>query len=55
MEKFYTVKEAASILKLTERSIRNFINRGELTAHKLGVAVRINAQDLKEFIEKGRV
>ncbi len=54
METLYTMPEVAEILKVTLQTVRNFIERGELVATRLGGAVRIAESDLKAFIEKGK-
>lgn len=54
MEKLYTMPEVAKILKVALQTVRNFIERGDLMATKLGGAVRITESDLKAFIEKGK-
>jgi len=49
-----TVKEAAEILKMCEKSVRRFIERRELRASKLGGLVRIDPDDLVDFIRDHR-
>lgn len=47
---FYTTKEVADILSLTQRSLYKFIDSGELRAMKLG-SWRISESDLQAFID----
>lgn len=50
-----TVKEAAVILKVCERTVRRFIARRELRASKLSNGlVRIDEEDLMDFIRDRR-
>lgn len=50
LKEFYTVAEAASILAVSEKSVRDFINAGELKAIKVG-QWRISVQAIGEFME----
>lgn len=53
---FYTVKEIAKILSLTEETIREKLRKGELKGIKIGKSWRIAEKQLKEFIDmKGEV
>ena len=46
-----SVKEAAKILSVTEKTVRNLIIRGELKKVNVGRAVRVKEKDLMEYIE----
>ena len=46
---FFTIDEVANSLKVSSRTIRRWIDCGELAAHKLGASVRISRQDLAAF------
>lgn len=50
-----TIAEVASILKVTERTIYNYVKGGSLKAAKIGKHWRIKALDLKDFIEESIV
>lgn len=50
MMKFFTVAEAAQILRVTEKSVRDFILSGELRASKIG-QWKIQEDDLLAFIK----
>jgi excisionase family DNA binding protein len=50
-QEFYTVKEVASILRVTPRTIWKMINSGELAAIKVRDEYRIAQQSLDAFIE----
>ncbi len=51
--KTYTLKEVADILKVTRRSIYNYIKGGKLKAVKIGREWRVTEDALKEFLDKG--
>jgi excisionase family DNA binding protein len=51
-EEFLTVGEIADLLRLNQQTIRNYIDRGELPAVRLGTRrVRVRRADLEAFIE----
>lgn len=55
MDEFYTVNEVAKLLKLNPQTVRNWIDRGDLPAVRVGARrVRIRASELDRFIEQGR-
>ena len=57
---FYTVDEVAAILQVTDRTVRNLINRGRFPgAHKIDPDLsrspyRIPKTDLEKFIQRQR-
>ncbi|WMI81798.1 helix-turn-helix domain-containing protein [Anaerotignum sp. MB30-C6] len=55
--KFYTTFEVADLLKVSERTIREWIRGGKLGATKLGgtKTVRISEDDLNKFLSDNRV
>ena len=53
-EKFYTIKEVAELLKVSDGGVRKWLKTGKLKGIKLGRIWRIKKSDLEEFInEKG--
>ena len=48
---FYSIKKIAELLEVHENTVRNWIKSGELPRYKIGNAVRIKEEDLKEFLE----
>lgn len=50
-EKFYTSKEVAEILKLSNYTIGDYIRSGKLKAIKFGRVWRISENQLKQFLE----
>ncbi len=51
--KAYTTDEVAEILKVTKRSVYNYLKTGELKGTKLGRDYRITQKELERFIEEG--
>jgi excisionase family DNA binding protein len=49
--RFYTVALVADLLAVSARSVRRWIARGELLAHKFGRQIRIAEFDLRAFVE----
>ncbi|MBU1144590.1 MAG: helix-turn-helix domain-containing protein [Firmicutes bacterium] len=49
----YTVDEIKEILKVTQRTLYNYIKSGNLKAVKIGKYWRIKKSDLEEFLENG--
>ncbi len=53
MEEVYTVQEVAQNLKVSERTVRNWIESGELPAFPIGKrGYRISKADLQAFIDE---
>lgn len=53
MEEVYTVQEVAQNLKVSERTVRNWIESGELPAFPIGKrGYRISRADLQAFIDE---
>lgn len=48
---FLTVEQVAASLGLSEKTVRKYINEGELKAFKLGTSWKITKQDLQAFIQ----
>lgn len=51
MEQYYTIKEAANLLKLSEGTIRNKISQGEIKAVKILSTTKIAEKELKKLIK----
>lgn len=54
MEKIrlYTTAESREILKVTQRTLYNYIKNGDLKAIKVGKYWRIRYEDLQKFLDK---
>jgi excisionase family DNA binding protein len=53
-EAFFTERTLATYLAVSDRTIRNWIRRGELPSYKLGAARRIDPADVDAFLEARR-
>ena len=51
MEKLFTLKETAKILRVSERTIMRYLKSGKLKASKVG-QWRIKQSDLEKFLKK---
>ena len=51
--KVYTTEEVLEILKVTKRTLYNYIKAGQIKAIKLGREYRITEDALKDFLERG--
>lgn len=49
-----TIPQAAEVLQVSERTVRRWIDRGELIAHRIGRQWRISQMDLETFIRARR-
>ncbi len=51
---FHSVTETAKLLKVCPRTVRRWIEIGDLTVHRFGRAIRITDSDLVTFIRQHR-
>ena len=51
---FFTERTLAAYLAVSDRTIRNWIRRGELPSYKLGAARRIDPADVEDFLARRR-
>jgi excisionase family DNA binding protein len=51
--KLYTIDEIADILKVTQRTIYNYIKNGALSAIKVGKYWRVRHEHFEKFLENG--
>jgi excisionase family DNA binding protein len=49
-DKFFTIAQVAERLQVATRTVRRWIEAGDLVAHRLGGAVRIAESDLWAFL-----
>ncbi|PKL64789.1 MAG: DNA-binding protein [Methanomicrobiales archaeon HGW-Methanomicrobiales-3] len=54
VDTIYTIEEAAEILKIKPRTVRQWITDGKLKSFKLGDLVRIHEDDLQALIDQAR-
>lgn len=51
---FFTERTLADFLAVSDRTIRNWIRRGDLPSYKLGAARRIDPADVEAFLARHR-
>jgi len=51
---FFTERTLAAYLAVSDRTVRNWIRRGELPSYKLGAARRIDPSDVEVFLARRR-
>jgi len=51
---FFTERTLADHLAVSDRTIRNWIRRGDLPSYKLGAARRIDPADVEDFLARHR-
>ncbi len=50
----YSVTETAELLKVSPKTVRRWIGKGDLTMHRFGRQIRITDSDLVTFIRQCR-
>ena len=55
--KLLTVQEVADLMKVSEKTVRRLIKRGDIAAYKLGDRgqLRVKERDLEQYVEAHRV
>jgi excisionase family DNA binding protein len=51
---FFTERSLAAYLAVSDRTVRNWIRRGQLPSYKLGASRRIDPADVESFLESRR-
>jgi excisionase family DNA binding protein len=51
VEEFFSLRDIADRLKVSEQTVRRWVKSGQLKAYKPGLEYRILASDLEEFLE----
>lgn len=51
---FFTERTLAEYLSVSDRTVRNWIRRGDLPSYKLGAARRIDPADVEDFLARNR-
>jgi len=51
---FHSVTETAKLLKVSPRTVRRWIQKGDLMVHRFGRQIRITDSDLVTFIRQCR-
>ena len=55
MSNFYSPASLASRLSLDRKTVYRAIDRGELRAFKIGAALRIDPEDVSDWLERSAV
>ncbi|HEY3416125.1 MAG TPA: helix-turn-helix domain-containing protein [Armatimonadota bacterium] len=53
-KEFYTIKELAALLAVTEQTVYRLMRRGELPYYKFGRATRFRRSDVEAYIARCR-
>ena len=51
---WWSPKQIAAEFGVDERTVRHWIDRGDLKVHKFGGVLRISEEDREDFIRRGR-
>lgn len=51
MDEFYTINQAAMVLKIHPLTVRRYIKEGKLKAYRAGGNIRISVNDLRAFTQ----
>ncbi len=54
LTKFYAIKTVAESLEVSTRTVRRWIARGELIAHRVNGVIRIAEADVRAFLAQHR-
>jgi excisionase family DNA binding protein len=54
LPKFYAIKTVAEALEVSPRTIRRWVAKGDLVAHRVDGVVRIAESDLRAFLDRHR-
>ena len=54
LPRFFSVTETAASLKVSQKTVRRWIARGDLNVHRFGRQIRVSEGDLKAFIARHR-
>ena len=52
--KFYSVKEVAEMFGVSDNTIRNLCDSGELESIRIGAQYRISEENLKKYINQNK-
>ncbi len=52
---FRTLKEAGAYLNISTRSVRRLIDRRMLTFYKIGGLVKVDEDDLENYLKRSRI
>ena len=55
MEDLFTISEVAELLKVSDRTVRNWIEKGTIKAYRFGLVYRIKKSDFERFVTESEV
>lgn len=55
MSELLSITEVSELLKVSDRTIRNWIQDGTIKAYRFGNVYRIRKEDFDEFVNKSQV
>ena len=55
MNDILTISEVADQLKVSDRTVRNWIEKGTIKAYRFGLVYRIRKEDFDEFVKQSQV
>jgi len=55
MKEFYTIKELAELLAVTDQTIFRLMKRGAIPYYKIGHSTRFRHDDVEGFLQRCRV
>ena len=47
-----TLQDVADFLQVSTRTVRRLVDRGELTAFRIGRSIRVRREDLRRLVER---
>ena len=53
-QRLLTIKDAAAVLQVSDKTVRRWIDAGDLVAHRIGRQWRVSQGDLETFIKLRR-
>lgn len=55
MSEILTISEVAEQLKVSDRTVRNWIEKGTIKAYRFGLVYRIRKEDFDDFVKQSQV
>lgn len=55
MQELYSVQDVAQMMRVSERTIRNYLKDGVLTGKKVGAQWRFTKEDVKNLFKEGKI
>lgn len=55
MGEFLTITEIAENLRVSDRTVRNWIEKGSLKAYRFGLSYRVTKESFEKFVQESQV